>query len=79
MKAASLQSLFKATLRDWRKEKKLPPMLVQHGGWMMGDMDGLPVGVHLAARFGADEELIALCAEIEAACPWIGQRPSLIA
>jgi amidase/6-aminohexanoate-cyclic-dimer hydrolase len=31
---------------------------------------GLPVGIHLAARFGADEELIALCAELEAAAPW---------
>jgi amidase/6-aminohexanoate-cyclic-dimer hydrolase len=40
---------------------------------------GLPVGVHLAARFGADEELIALSAEIEAARPWIGQRPKPLA
>ena len=39
--------------------------------------DGLPVGIHLAARFGADEDLIALCAEIEAAHPWIGRRPPL--
>jgi amidase/6-aminohexanoate-cyclic-dimer hydrolase len=39
--------------------------------------EGLPVGVHLATRFGADEELIALCAEIEAARPWKGQRPSI--
>lgn len=36
---------FKQTLRDWKKEKRLPPMLVQHGGWMMGDMDALPIGV----------------------------------
>lgn len=35
---------FKETLRDWRKEKRLPPMLVQHGGWGMGDMDGLAIG-----------------------------------
>jgi amidase len=41
--------------------------------------DGLPVGVHVAARFGADEMLIALCAEIEAARPWIGHRPPLSA
>lgn len=41
--------------------------------------EGLPVGVHLAARFGADEPLIALCAEIEAARPWIGHRPPLTA
>jgi amidase/6-aminohexanoate-cyclic-dimer hydrolase len=39
--------------------------------------EGLPVGVHLASRFGADEVLIALCAEIEAAAPWIGHRPPL--
>lgn len=39
--------------------------------------DGLPVGVHLATRFGADETLIALCAEIEAARPWIGHRAPL--
>lgn len=35
---------FKDTLRDWKKEKRLPPMLVQHGGWMVTDSDGLPVG-----------------------------------
>lgn len=26
---------------------------------------GLPIGIHLAAPFGADEELLALCAELE--------------
>ncbi len=36
---------FKETLREWNKSKKLPPMLVQHGGWMMTDMDALPVGM----------------------------------
>lgn len=36
---------------------------------------GLPVGVHLAARFGADEELLSLCAEIERAVPWHRRRP----
>ncbi|MEQ1901873.1 MAG: HK97 family phage prohead protease [Devosia sp.] len=35
---------FKETLRDWKQTKKLPPMLVQHGGWMMTDMDALPIG-----------------------------------
>jgi amidase len=39
--------------------------------------DGLPVGIHLAAPFGADEQLIALCAEIEAARPWIDRRPPI--
>lgn len=36
--------------------------------------DGLPIGIHLAAPFGADEELIALCAELERAAPWHGRR-----
>lgn len=35
---------FKDTLKDWKKQKKLPPMLVQHGGWMITDMDALPIG-----------------------------------
>lgn len=36
---------FKETLRDWSKQKKMPPMLVQHGGMMFSDMDALPVGI----------------------------------
>lgn len=39
---------------------------------------GLPVGIHLAARFGQDEELIALCAEIERAATWHARRPKMI-
>lgn len=35
---------FKETLRDWTKQKRLPPMLVQHGGWGISDSDGLPIG-----------------------------------
>lgn len=37
---------------------------------------GLPIGVHLAAPFGHDEELIALCAQVEAAHPWPLRPPS---
>lgn len=36
---------------------------------------GLPIGVHFAGRFGADETLIALAAELEAAAPWFNKRP----
>jgi amidase/6-aminohexanoate-cyclic-dimer hydrolase len=36
---------------------------------------GLPIGIHLAAPFGADEQLIALCAELEGAKPWFHRRP----
>jgi amidase/6-aminohexanoate-cyclic-dimer hydrolase len=39
--------------------------------------DGLPVGVHLAARFGEDEMLMSLCAEIERARPWFDRRPTI--
>jgi amidase/6-aminohexanoate-cyclic-dimer hydrolase len=40
-------------------------------GW---SSTGLPIGVHLAAAFGQDELLIALCAEVERAAPWAGKR-----
>jgi amidase/6-aminohexanoate-cyclic-dimer hydrolase len=39
--------------------------------------EGLPIGIHLAARFGDDETLIALAAEIEAARPWTARLPPL--
>ena len=37
---------------------------------------GLPIGIHLAAPFGEDEVLIALCAELERAAPWAHRRPA---
>jgi amidase/6-aminohexanoate-cyclic-dimer hydrolase len=40
-------------------------------GW---SRDGLPIGIHLAAAFGQDETLIALCAEVERAAPWGAKR-----
>jgi len=36
---------------------------------------GLPVGIHLAARFGEDEVLMTLCADLERARPWFAKRP----
>ena len=39
--------------------------------------NGLPIGIHLAAPFGNDEELIALCAEIERSQPWAARRPPM--
>lgn len=35
---------FKKSLGEWRKQKRMPPMLLQHGGWMMTDTDAIPVG-----------------------------------
>lgn len=43
-------------------------------GWSKA---GLPIGIHLAARFGADEDLIALCAELERSQPWGHQHPPI--
>ena len=45
-------------------------------GWSDG---GLPIGIHLAAPFGRDEELIALCAEIERAQPFAARRAPMAA
>ncbi len=40
--------------------------------------DGLPVGIHLAAAFGEDATLIALCAQLEQAAPWAGRKPDML-
>jgi amidase/6-aminohexanoate-cyclic-dimer hydrolase len=45
-------------------------------GW---SRQGLPLGVHLAAPFGKDEELISLCAELEGADPWTARRAPMAA
>lgn len=39
-----VKGAFRGSLKEWKKVKSLPPMLVQHGGWMMTDMDALPIG-----------------------------------
>ena len=43
-------------------------------GW---SNDGLPVGIHLACRFGEDEKLMSLCTQIESASPWFSKRPPM--
>jgi amidase len=37
--------------------------------------DGLPVGMHFVGRFGAEEMLYSLAAQLERACPWRNRRP----
>jgi Asp-tRNA(Asn)/Glu-tRNA(Gln) amidotransferase A subunit family amidase len=37
---------------------------------------GLPVGLHFAARYGADDLLLSLAAQLERAKPWADKRPS---
>ena len=39
---------------------------------------GLPIGIHLAGRFGADETLIALAADLERTRPWVNRRPGAL-
>lgn len=39
-----VKGAFRQTLKDWKKAKKLPSMLFQHGSWGMG-MENLPIGV----------------------------------
>ncbi len=41
--------------------------------------DGLPISIHLAAPFGADEMLISLCAELERSSPWAHKHPPHVA
>ena len=37
--------------------------------------DGLPVGLHFVGRFGAEEMLFSLAAQLEQARPWRERRP----
>lgn len=37
---------FKESLKEWKKKGRLPPMLLQHGGWGSSVEDGIPVGVY---------------------------------
>lgn len=41
--------------------------------------DGLPLGVQLVARYGAEDLLIRVGSQLEAAAPWAGRRPSICA
>ena len=37
--------------------------------------DGLPIGMHFVGRFGAEEMLYSLAAQLEQARPWRDRRP----
>jgi amidase/6-aminohexanoate-cyclic-dimer hydrolase len=41
--------------------------------------DGLPIGVQLGARYGAEDVLVRVCSQLEQALPWADKRPSLSA
>ena len=40
---------------------------------------GLPVAVQLVTRFGDEATLFRLGAQLEAARPWFGRKPALVA
>ena len=40
---------------------------------------GLPVGSHFMARFGREDVLFRLAAQLEQARPWVGRTPALVA
>jgi amidase len=39
------------------------------------ESDGLPIGMHFSARFGAEGLLLQLARQLEQALPWAGRRP----
>ena len=39
--------------------------------------DGLPIGSQLVARYGAEDLLIRVAAQLEQAAPWAGRRPAV--
>lgn len=41
--------------------------------------DDLPIGVHIAAKFGDDERLMTLSAQLEQAAPWASKQAEVIA
>ena len=41
--------------------------------------DGLPIGVQLVARYGREDVLLRLAAQLEAAQPWAERTPPVFA
>jgi amidase len=70
--------------RDFARQKAFTPWT---SAWNLTGMpaaslplhhtaDGLPVGVMLAARPAEEELLLAACAQVEVASPWLDRHPA---
>ncbi len=44
---------------------------------LMQSREGLPIGMQLVGRFGADDVVLSLAAELERAAPWMQRRPAI--
>lgn len=44
---------------------------------LMQSAEGLPIGMQLVGRFGADDVVLSLAAELERAAPWMQRRPAI--
>ncbi|MBM4393106.1 MAG: amidase, partial [Deltaproteobacteria bacterium] len=44
--------------------------------WSAG---GMPIGVQLAAAYGDEATLVRVAAQLEAAAPWTGRKPGVVA
>lgn len=58
----------------WMSNASGQPSMSVPSGWTAG---GLPLATHFVGRFGDEATLLRIAAQIEAARPWAGRKPSI--